>query len=140
VLSRELCEALAEAYPEMREHRPQEGDWYILDGVGTGDCEIVDPYPYALSARRHDVLEAQDPKAVWCPRLDQLLELVPGVSRFADQMVLTRGYDDDRNAYRWSFTDDWGHDGPTLRYFADTPEEAIARWLLAVKETKSIGR
>jgi len=89
MLSRELCEALAEALPEVRYHNPQQGDWYYIQSA-EGDpvlCRWAHPrFPVGSVGYYHDTrIGAEpglirgsgwgDPADIWCPRLDQLAKL-----------------------------------------------------------------
>ena len=69
MLTREECEALAAAYPEVREHALAMGDWYwsgdrvaVQDQGGMGETFLGD-----APCRQSGTL--------WCPRIDQILNL-----------------------------------------------------------------
>jgi len=141
LLSRELCEALAEALGEVRDHKPEEGDWYYLREQAEDDdpvlCIGVDRGAALYRVNEWigcepDTLSRDD---VWCPRLDQLLELAQAMAgpHIEDNRLLLF-----RPAHaEWTYAT-YEHyiecADPDHRGMSDpngkTPEEAIARWLL----------
>jgi len=128
VLSRELCEALAAAYPNIHGHRLTEGDWVYFN-----DVPLVDEEPYALNNDPDEIAEAQR-RGLWCPRLDQLLDL-------AEQRACCLHLHTHCCGHRWGCHDCADRDGRHGGHgHGDIPEEAVARWLLAVaKEAKALG-
>lgn len=85
-LSREVCERLASAFPEVRDHEWRVGDYYYLrdeptrlPGVLVSVAVHDDGIGYELRDQVGDVpdLQGRDPgNMVWCPRLDQLMGLL----------------------------------------------------------------
>lgn len=77
MLTLQECEALAAAYPEVREHKIEEGDWFYSTG------SIFYKREPGCAAQRGliDTCEGEGvyvqeyTSATWCPRLDQLLAL-----------------------------------------------------------------
>jgi hypothetical protein len=146
MLSRELCEALTEAYPEVQEHRPKPGDVYWVqerpgsplspvvvwteDGMYDFDFWRTETGKYVLP---NDFLGASV-VSLWCPRLDQLLEIARSKIGEHKAVVLTVGRPGCHSAVQV-------HDakGPVIEEGfsgGSTPEEAVARWLLAVAKER----
>lgn len=146
MLDRETCEALAAAYLEVGERRFDEGDW-----VYWHDQDDCDSQPYALDNGFADEETWNDhgKKAIWCPRLDQLLDLARTAAANLTEETKRGGF---YLSLDWHIGENNRFGGPpclcTMRttvpgwawpamataMFGDTPEAAVAAWLLAVKE------
>lgn len=115
MLSRETCEALARAYPEIAAHEFAEGDYfYHQDGDGERPGPILNYRGFAA------------PGDAWCPRLDQLLDVAaeahPPKDPNADFGLVRSG-----GLWCFGYMTYSGPNGP----FAPTREDAVAAWLLA---------
>lgn len=124
MLDRETCEALARAYPEIGGHREENiSGWDLAYHRKNAAwslslmAESAAPYP-------------ED--ALWCPRLEDLLALAHARCGPGEAPDLWYGLrrEGDRNVWRFSVspaTDDQFQNGTE----ADTPQAAVAAWLLA---------
>lgn len=135
-LSRELCESLAQAYPEVKAH---------LIGSGEGDlywpseeawqrglvCQVYGGYPDSPWLACGDEYGSELRGALWCPRLEDLLGIaVRGWTSLSEPLVLW-----------WHFgVGDWLFGSQTADWIrpdavrATTSTEAVAAWLMAQKE------
>lgn len=135
MLTREQCEALATLYPEVRSHGMVYGDAYF-DGPALRvwfNAYTVLPSPDELSG---GIVSHTPGEHLWCPRLDQLLDLARRVAarRIDDWPRRRRLCEGELQLFcdRWLFTPgmypsaaaDWGlGDG-------ETPEAAVWGWLV----------
>lgn len=105
-LSRELCERLAAAYPDVWTARRKDAD----------DSELT---------------WGSQGKFVWCPRLDQLLELAVSLVPDAEHAIL-HSERSDTGQRSWSYLVRRPDRGNPVSRHGDTPEEAVANWLLTL--------
>lgn len=123
MLSREWCERLR-VLPEVREH----------DAFAAGERFYIPPRDHLWVNECETPVHVGGEAPVWCPDLAALLAMASAHTQWADQLCLMRAWDPERRVYRWGFTDDAAEDGPGGFSFGDTPEAAVAAWLLAHAE------
>lgn len=139
MLGRELCVKLAEAYPEEIKDRYLEDDDLAYDANGG--------HPH-LHTNFLDTSE----NLVWCPRLEDLLGIAQKVcppDRWLDLCWEPGEYGKTQDAYhpgKWmchAANDEMVtsrlEDAIGKGFSADTPEEAVAIWLLRVAEKEKRG-
>lgn len=128
MLDRETCEALAKAYPEVREHRFHAGDWCFFR---VGDAAVYADDPHVLEVG--NAIQGYD---LWRLRLDQLLDLAHAVrpSDGESRLALMAGRLSTESpeggwifGVWWLLSDDWAF-WPAE---GGEPEAAVAAWLLA---------
>lgn len=135
MLSRDWCERLAAALAAVREHAPEAGDRYYPDppdpfwdktradpALLTGFLERPGTW-YVLYWYADGPLRTAMRLGLWCPTWHQLIALT-GANETTG--VLAKQLDG------WYF----GPDAYWLEGPAETPEEAVAHWLMAVEEER----
>lgn len=166
MLSRELCEALEDAYPTLLERKPEMGDWYYVVTPGHslmgitceeqveemvalgGGSNLFDlgAYPWTETEsprlRKDPAKYSSESYRVWCPRLDQLLDLADGYLKHSSRgegLSLTHWFPpcDPANWHRsWHQPYSFGGSLPPYKMQGATKDEAVVRWLLAAAEKK----
>lgn len=124
-LSRELCERLAQMYPEARDHVFEPGDLYYRGTI-----------PEVLVVRRDSWRAGED---VWTPRLEDLLQLAAAQSKRSVQLEEWLPDDVPELELAWAFGE-CGYEDIIEAAYGATPVEAVARWLLARKECQPRAR
>lgn len=130
MLSRELCRQLWDRLPAFRDHDPVSGDWYFPPDRDTPVPMLWDRDQSRAWVQRDDdqpgvVIHRDTPHAfAWCPRLDQLLALAMG-TRPPDAVWTLEG-----RAATGVWVCRMVHQGRARSAAGDTPDEAVARWLL----------
>ena len=115
-LSRDLCERLARAYPQdIGAHEYVDGDLFWRRGQAQVWVAFIEADTYWGGAWP---IESTD---VWCPRLEDLLELAQEV-----------------NGHLWEMRRIFGgaciFSANNVARDGDTPVESVALWLLAQRE------
>jgi hypothetical protein len=116
VLSRELCEPLAAVYGYRQ---IQYGDWFYQGDEKTPTVFV----PGATSLANAGFVP--------CPRLDQLLELATHATGRTVCLIYSRSPLGVTEARAWASDQD-----PVAAIVAGSPEEAVARWLLAAAKER----
>lgn len=123
MLSLETCRALAERYAEVREHEWRYGDlawyrhddlWYVINTIGSTDTEAAPDSVY------------------WCPRVGDLLNIAQ-IHAGCFHLNQHSGFGAPGQYGEWGAFDCHEGEGGS-RGLGDTPEAAVAAWLLARKE------
>ena len=129
MLAFDLARQLYDALPAFRAHQPQSGDWFFREADGPAVPCLVDTdgsrmtiYDQRDDDRPGELIQhAEDSEVLpfaWCPRLDQLIAL-----------AAPEGY----RYLNWRPKDEaWEADGRFIQSCGLTPEEAVARWILAL--------
>lgn len=145
-LSREVCERLAAAYPQIAGHKPQYGDWYFGSDAR---YEPIGKWNYTPSSEA-SLVTASDTKDstpytywpskgdVWCPLLGDLLVVAKPFVLAGHNILVLRcapSHPDE-----WEFGPSWDDEWQGVQGVGATPEEAIASWLLARAENGGSAR
>lgn len=135
MLSRETCEALRDKHPEQFPPRVLR-----MRSVLAWHCLLVrdrpeEPDRETWVAREHqtDCAVHWGAHIVWCPALSDVLEMALRAADLSDDNA-TFGLEFVAGPRVWLFQAGLYSKHPSTR--GDTPEEAIAAWLLARKESR----
>ena len=118
-LSRDLCERLADLYEEVREHLWADGDLFWRRGENVAWVAFGEADTYWGGA--WPINEGD----VWCPHLEDLLELAHGV--LMDSHLWW-----DLVESEWVYCGE--APGRDFEGRGHTPAKAVARWLIAWKD------
>ena len=119
MLSRETCEALL-VLPEVREHRPRLYDRYY------GTVSLAEhPRPYTCTKAEMKRRGRSIDYGIWCPTLSDLLEMAKD-----NGVALECVYKEGKPAWNFGWTLAWDP-GVEGIYDRETPEAAVAAWLLS---------
>lgn len=132
-LDRATCEALR-ALPEVRDHKCQPGDWYWYQV--TDDHPWSEPVAVCDEWGTYDCIEGEPVRVmewtrwVWRPGLTHLLSLAQAHRPAFDGALRLWCYGP--TDFRFGLADEAGSVG--YQGQGDTPESAVAAWLLAHAE------
>ena len=138
MLSEKTCRALAEKYPEVRDHSFVEGDCYWASTTGSMSRRIAVENAGEWRETWLGEPVGKNARQLWCPRLSDLLQIadIIPVERYRPETVLACTLDENGDR-RWMFNHGPSgevivEDGVSWRKagLGDTPEEAVAAWLL----------
>lgn len=123
----ETCRALAEKYAEVREHRYVSGDAVYYSETFAPDWHRHGRLGFVMWDQDREGIDTQH---IWCPRLDDLLSVASSHATTVCQLVQASYGESDSPTPdgNWLFSASaW----PDDVCGADTPEAAVAAWLLA---------